>query len=61
MLVALHDFRLMMGNIISNAQFRDFFDIASEKAAYYLMKKLKFEALGENKNRKYIIPAKLVD
>ncbi|MFJ7731302.1 hypothetical protein ACIQXF_05335 [Lysinibacillus sp. NPDC097231] len=50
----------MMGTNISNAQFREFFDIASEKAAYYLLKKLKFEALGENKNRKYIIPAKLL-
>ncbi|MGE7114770.1 nuclease-related domain-containing protein [Lysinibacillus sp. NPDC047702] len=60
-LVALHDFRLMRGNHISNAQFRDFFDISSEKAVYYLLKKLKFEALGENKNRKYIIPTKLLD
>jgi len=61
LLVALHDFRLMRGNHISNAQFRDFFDINSEKAVYYLLKKLKFEALGENKNRKYIIPTKLLD
>jgi len=61
MLVALHDFRLMMGNHISNAQFRDFFDINSEKAVYYLLKKLKFEAFGENKSRKYIIPSTLLD
>ncbi|MDM5246294.1 nuclease-related domain-containing protein [Lysinibacillus sp. G4S2] len=61
MLVALHDFRLMISNNITNAQFRNFFDIDSEKAVYYLLKKLKFEAIGENKNRKYIIPAKLLD
>lgn len=59
--VALHDFRLMVGNHISNAQFRDFFDIKSEKAVYYLLKKLKFEAFGENKRRKYIIPSTLLD
>lgn len=61
MLVALHDFRLMISNNITNAQFRNFFDIDSEKAVYYLLKKLKFEAIGEKKNRKYIIPAKLLD
>jgi len=31
------------------------------KAAYYLLKKLKFDVIGENKNRKYITPAKLLD
>lgn len=61
MLIALHDFRLMISNNITNAQFRNFFDIDSEKAVYYLLKKLKFEAIGEKKNRKYIIPAKLLD
>lgn len=61
MLVALQDYQLMMGNNISNAQFRNFFDIDSERVAHYLLKKLKFEAVGENKNRKYIIPAKLLD
>ncbi|MFB7158402.1 nuclease-related domain-containing protein [Lysinibacillus sp. NPDC056232] len=61
MLVALQDYQLMMGNNISNAQFRNFFDIDSERVAHYLLKKLKFEVIGENKNRKYIIPAKLLD
>lgn len=61
MLVALQDYQLMLGNNISNEQFRNFFDIDSERIAYYLLKKLKFEAVGENKNRKYIIPAKLLD
>jgi len=61
MLLALHDFRLMVGNNITNAQFRDFFDIDSEKAAYHLLKKLKFEAIGENKSRKYIITTNLLE
>ena len=61
MLLALHDFRLMVGNNIKNAQFRDFFDIDSEKAAYHLLKKLKFEAIGENKNREYVIPTNLLE
>ncbi|KOS61756.1 NERD domain-containing protein [Lysinibacillus agricola] len=61
MLIALHDFRLMMSNNITNAQFRNFFDIDSEKAVYYLLKKLKFETIGENKNRKYVIPANLLE
>ncbi|WP_170938866.1 MULTISPECIES: nuclease-related domain-containing protein [unclassified Lysinibacillus] len=61
MLIALHDFRLMLSNNITNAQFRKFFDIDSEKAVYYLLKKLKFEEIGENKNRKYVIPANLLE
>ncbi|MFF2179151.1 nuclease-related domain-containing protein [Lysinibacillus sp. NPDC058147] len=61
MLVALQDYQHMMGNNISNSQFRNFFDIDSEKVAYYLLKKLKFEVIGGNKNRKYIIPANLLD
>jgi len=61
MLIALHDFRLMMGNNITNVQFRNFFDIDSEKAVYYLLKKLKFEEIGENKNRKYVIPDNLLE
>lgn len=61
MLIALHDFRLMLSNNITNAQFRKFFDIDSEKAVYYLLKKLKFEEIGENKNRKYVIPSNLLE
>jgi len=61
MLVALKDYQLMMGNNISNAQFRTFFDIDSERVAYYLLKKLKFKVSGGKKNRNYVIPARLID
>jgi len=55
-LTALQDYRLLQGDEISNAQFCDFFNISSKKTAYYLLQKLKFEIVGSNKSRKYIIP-----
>ncbi|KOY83995.1 NERD domain-containing protein [Lysinibacillus macroides] len=55
---ALQDYRLLIGEQISKAEFCVFFNMSSERAAYYLLKKLKFKAVGQNKNRKYIIRAK---
>ncbi|MGN4126796.1 nuclease-related domain-containing protein [Lysinibacillus sphaericus] len=61
MLAALHDYRLVVGNTVSNGEFRDFFGIPSDKVAYYLLKHLKFEVIGANKNRRYIIPESMLD
>ncbi|QDQ01202.1 NERD domain-containing protein [Lysinibacillus fusiformis] len=60
-LLALNDYRLIVGNTVSNGEFRGFFGIHSDKAAYYLLKHLKFEVIGANKNRRYIIPERLLD
>ena len=60
LLVALHDYRLLMGDSISNSQFRDFFMISSEKVVYYNLKLLDFKVIGGNKNRRYIIPEDVV-
>lgn len=54
--VALHDYRLMMGDSISNSQFRDFFELSSAKTVYRKLKLLGFEVIGGNKNRRYLIP-----
>ena len=56
LLIALHDYRLMEGDYISNRQFREFFEVSSTKAAYHNLKSLGFEVIGGNKNRRYIIP-----
>lgn len=56
-LTALQEYRLLHGNEISNIQFCDVFNSSSSKTAYYFLQKLKFEIVGSNKHRKYIIPA----
>lgn len=56
LLVALHDYRLMISGSISNSQFRDFFEINSAKTVYHNLKLLGFEVIGGNKNRRYLIP-----
>lgn len=54
--VAMHDYRIMEGDLISNRQFRDFFGIISAKTVYNTLKLLDFEKTGGNKNRRYVIP-----
>ena len=58
---ALVDYRLLIGETITNATFRSFFGIQEEYIAYYLLRKLKFDSTGTYRNRKYIIPLNVVD
>ena len=60
MLVVLHDYRLMIGESISNREFRDFFNLSSTQRVYQMLKLLGFEVTGGNKNRRYIIPEDLI-
>lgn len=61
LLEALHDYRLMEGNTISNSQFRGFFGISSSKTVYYVLKSFEFEVIGGNKNRRYVIPEDMLN
>ncbi|MFC7686577.1 nuclease-related domain-containing protein [Ureibacillus sp. GCM10028918] len=53
---ALHDYRLLWGERISNNEFREFVGIRSEKTAYRLLRKLNLNSEGNFKNRRYLVP-----
>lgn len=59
-LEALQDYRILIGPHISNRAFRDFLGITSRHAATRLLLKLNLEAVGQGKNRYYVIPEFLV-
>lgn len=61
LLYALHDYRYIYGEQISNSSFGDFFGISCSKTIYKLLKSLQFQEIGANKNRKYIIPPRLLE
>jgi Nuclease-related domain len=53
---ALHDYRLLKGEGISNSEFREFVGIKCRKTAYRLLKNLGLESQGELRYKKYLIP-----
>ena len=52
---ALHDYRLLIGERITNQQFREFVGIESVHAASKILTRLGLEKVGDNKGRAYII------
>lgn len=61
MLIALHDYRLMIGESISNSEFKDFFNLPSTKRVYQIIKSLGFKGTGGNKYCRYIIPEDILN
>ena len=53
---ALHDYRLLIGQHITNQQFREFVGIESMQVASKILSRLGFEKIGDKKGRFYIIP-----
>lgn len=57
---ALHDYRLLWGEGISNSEFREFVGIASEKTAYRILNMLNLRSKGKFRDRVYLIPADIL-
>lgn len=55
-LYALHDYALLFGQKITNAECREFLGIESESIARKILTSICIESVGENKNRSYILP-----
>ena len=55
--MAMHDFRVLYGDHISNREFREFCGVGSWRTANEMLKKLFSNFTGEKKSRKYIIPS----
>lgn len=53
---ALHDYRLLIGERITNQQFREFVGIESMQVASKILSRLGFEKIGDKRGRFYIIP-----
>lgn len=53
---ALHDYRLLESEWISNRVLREYFEIPNINIANKTLKKLAFESMGGNKNREYFVP-----
>ena len=54
-LVALEDYRLLVGKMMTNKSFCNFFDIRSPHIAYKLLQQLPLQATGTKRYRKYWI------
>lgn len=52
---ALEDYRLLVGETLTNKSFCEFFAIDSPNTAYKLLQKLPLKAEGTKRNRKYLI------
>ncbi|GLC88811.1 nuclease-related domain-containing protein [Lysinibacillus piscis] len=55
LLRTLEDYRLLMGEMLTNQSFCTFFAIDSPNIAYKLLKKLPLQAVGEKRHRQYWI------
>ena len=53
---ALHDYRLLISDRITNQQFREFVGIESMQVASKILSRLGFEKVGDKRGRFYIIP-----
>lgn len=54
-LVALEDYRLLVGKMMTNKSFCSFFDIRSPNIAYKILQQLPLRATGTKRHRKYWI------
>lgn len=55
-LLALQDYRLLIGNTISNREFRKFTEMPSQTNAALILKRSGFQTIGNRKSLRYIIP-----
>ncbi|MGK7376245.1 nuclease-related domain-containing protein [Planococcus sp. 1R117A] len=55
-LLALQDYRLLIGNTISNREFRHFSGLTSRSNAAVILQGCNFETIGTHKSLRYIIP-----
>jgi hypothetical protein len=55
-LLALQDYRLLVGNTISNREFRKFTELTSRTNATLLLKRCGFQTIGTHKSLRYVIP-----
>ncbi|WP_431027839.1 nuclease-related domain-containing protein [Lysinibacillus sp. LZ02] len=53
---ALHDYRLLISDRITNKEFRDFVGIESMQVASKILSRLGYEKIGDKRGRVYIIP-----
>ncbi len=54
-LQALHDYKLLISNKISNREAREFLQVGSAAVIKYLLQKENFHHVGKSNTRKYII------
>lgn len=55
-LLALQDYRLLVGNTISNQEFRKFTELESRSNAVKILKRCGFKTVGTHKSLRYMIP-----
>lgn len=55
-LLALQDYRLLIGSTISNREFREFTELSSRTNASRILKSCNFPTIGNQKSLSYIIP-----
>ncbi|WP_431029143.1 hypothetical protein [Lysinibacillus sp. LZ02] len=58
---ALHDYRLLYNDWITNQEFRDFLGVESIYTASRMLSKLGIDYMGNFKNRKYVIPPNILE
>ncbi|MEK4230597.1 nuclease-related domain-containing protein [Solibacillus sp. FSL H8-0538] len=58
---AMHDYRLLISERITNKEFRDFVGIESIQIASKILMRLGFEKVGEKRGRYYIIPEEVFE
>ncbi len=58
-LQGLHDYRALIGNKITNKEFREFFGVESMDAASKILSRLELESYGKKRGRYYLIPSNI--
>lgn len=59
--LALHQYRILISNRITNRELRDFVGIESKAVASKLLKRLKLEQLGSGRGVYYLIPEDILE
>lgn len=55
----LHDYRVLLGEWITNREFREFFLIESQQTASKILQRMNLEVKGTTKDRSYLIPEEI--
>ena len=58
---AMHDYRLLYKDWITNSEFRDYVGVESMHTATKMLKRMNLKAVGEKRYRKYLIPKDIFD
>lgn len=58
-LLALNDYQLLIGDVISNKEAREFLQVKSPYIVKKIYLKKNFESIGKNKGRRYLLTKKI--